>query len=131
VPLLAQQDSAGRTPLHVCGALNASTAERIEMWQVLKSRSEPGALYSALKQHDAATGCTVVHWLVQHKQAPLLHRLLQSCANSECLAELLAVEDAQGISAVLLAQRIGHRDTLSRLEYYFEEVSCTSVLCLV
>jgi Ankyrin repeats (3 copies) len=34
-PLLAQQDSAGRTPLHVCAALPVSTADLIEVWQLL------------------------------------------------------------------------------------------------
>jgi Ankyrin repeats (3 copies)/Ankyrin repeat len=122
VQLLPQQDSAGRTPLHLCAALPAGTANRNEVWQLLLSRSDPAALYTASKQQDVAAGSTVVHALVYLKPGPMLHKLLRAYTNSECVAAILAVEDAQGVGAVLLAQHIGHKKTIVSLEPCCEEV---------
>eukprot|EP00953_Heterococcus_sp_UTEX-ZZ885_P018990 10609-Heterococcus_DN1.PRE.1 len=63
VQLLAQQDSAGRTPLHLCAALPAGTANRNEVWQLLLSRSDPEALYIASKQ--TATASDSVELLIE------------------------------------------------------------------
>jgi ankyrin repeat protein len=118
VQLLAQQDSTGRTPLHLCAALPASGAS-FDIWVLLlhKRQWNAGGLQSALRQQDAA-GRTVLHVLIELKEQAMLGELLRVSAKLGCAAGLAAGVNAQGVSAVVLARRIGYRPTLTKLRPY-------------
>jgi hypothetical protein len=121
--LLVQQDSSGRTPLHVYAELpmHSASSNVLELWELLLDGCTNPASKLALEKQDCS-GRTVLHVLIQHQQLSMLRRLLQTCNTLDCFTALLTVEDVQGISAVLLAQRVGNEQILALLSEYCSEV---------
>jgi hypothetical protein len=129
--LLVQQDSSGRTPLHVCAALpmhpSNDSSDVLELWERLLDECYNAASQLALAKQDRS-GRTVLHVLIQHQQFSMLHRFLQTCNMLDSLTTLLAVEDEHGANAVLLAQRVGDKEILTLLSEYCSEVSRKNLL---
>jgi ankyrin repeat protein len=122
VPLVAQQDSAGRTPLHICAALPASSTDVQMIWELLLYRvAEYATLEMAARQQDAG-GRTVLHVLIQ-RSSQLLQKCLRALDGAGCVHAVLAIEDSSGTTPAVLAQRIGCRDVIIALARYAPEVS--------
>jgi hypothetical protein len=110
--LLVQQDSSGRTPLHECAAMYASS-DVLALWERLLVECYSPKSQLTLDKQDCC-GSTVLHALIQHQQLSMLQRFLQTCNTLDYLTALLAIEDEHGANSVVLAQRLGH-DMVSRL----------------
>lgn len=124
VPSLLQQDSLGRTPLHICAALPVK-ARRRDVYAMLEQLLEEcysPACEGALERQDSE-GSTVLHVLVAHHQLTLLHKFLDVCTALECLDMVQSIEDNQGATALTLAQRFGHDAVLDLFEEFNAVVS--------
>jgi hypothetical protein len=117
--LRLQQDSSGRIHLHVCAELPtyAASSNVLELWELLLDDCTKSASKLALQKQDCS-GRTVLHVLIQRQQLSMLRSFLKTCNTLGCLTALLAVEDVQGVNAVLLAQRIGDEQILTLLSEY-------------
>lgn len=121
VQLLAQQDSIGRTPLHLCAALPASGPDVPIMWEQMLNTAGIAMLVSAARQQDAA-GRTVLHVLLEYS-LQLLQSYLHAKASAGCLHTVLGIEDISGTTPVVLAQRIGCQAITAALAQYAPEVA--------
>jgi Ankyrin repeat len=121
LPLVAQQYSAGRTPLHICAASPGSSNDVQVIWELLLNNVEYATLEMAARQQDAA-GRTVLHVLI-HRSSQLLQKCLHALDRAGCVHTVLVIGDSSGTTAAVLAQRIGCRDVIAALARYAPEVS--------
>jgi hypothetical protein len=76
--LLVQQDSSGRTPLHVCAELptHAASSDVLEMWELLLDNCTSPASKLALEMQNCS-GRTVLHVLIQRQQLSMLRSFFE------------------------------------------------------
>jgi hypothetical protein len=118
-PLLAQQDSLGRTPLHVAAELPGLISYACETWETLIA--ETPVLQRAAAKQDAA-GRTVLHVLIALNQWHPLTTLLYSYSNLAKVQPLLDMQDHNGVTAVALAQQMQCVPIMVQLGRHWEQV---------